>query len=61
MSIKLNTVEEMEEYFRYLEDTVFDDKRRMVLRGTAIACNLDIFSQYRKQQARLRTLCYKMY
>lgn len=56
MSIKFNTVQEMEDYFRHLEETIFDDERRMVMRGVAIACNLDIFSQYRRQQARDRAL-----
>ena len=60
MSIKFNTVEEMEAYFRHLEDTIYDDERRMVMRGVAIACNLSIFSQYRKQQGRIRALSHKM-
>ena len=54
MSVTFNNVQELEEYFRYLEETIHDDERRLVLRGIAIARNLYIFSEYRKRQARLR-------
>ena len=53
MSVTFNNVQELEEYFRYLEETIHDDERRLVLRGIAIARNLYIFSEYRKRQARL--------
>ncbi len=59
MVVKFKTVEEMEEYFQYLDDSICDDERRMVLRGTAIAFNLGIFSLYRKRQARLKVLNHK--
>ena len=51
MSVTFNNVQELEEYFRYLEETIHDDERRLVLRGIAIARNLYIFSEYRKRQA----------
>lgn len=43
MSVTFNNVQELEEYFRYLEETIHDDERRLVLRGIAIARNF-IFS-----------------
>ena len=49
MSVTFNNVQELEEYFRYLEETIHDDERRLVLRGIAIARNLYIFSEYRKR------------
>ena len=55
MSVTFNNVQELEEYFRYLEETIHDDERRLVLRGIAIARNLYIFSEYR----RLRAACHK--
>lgn len=42
----------MEAYFQYLEESIHDDERRLVLRCIAIARNLHIFSEYRKYQAR---------
>lgn len=59
MSVTFNNVQELEEYFRYLEETIHDDERRLVLRGIAIARNLYIFSEYRKRQARLRAACIR--
>ena len=59
MSVTFNNVQELEEYFRYLEETIHDDERRLVLRGIAIARNLYIFCEYRKRQARLRAACHK--
>ena len=59
MSVTFNNVQELEEYFRYLEETIPAAERRLVLRGIAIARNLYIFSEYRKRQARLRAACHK--
>ena len=52
MSLKFTDTKELAEYFAMLDETIHDDERRLVLRGAAIACNLFLFSQYRKQQAR---------
>ena len=30
MSVTFNNVQELEEYFRYLEETIHDDERRLV-------------------------------
>ena len=59
MSIKFATTEELAAYFELLDETIHDDERRLVLRGAAIAGNLFLFSQYRKQQARLNVAAAK--
>ena len=59
MTVTFNNVQELEEFFRYLEEPNHADERRLVLRGIAIARNLYIFSEYRKRQARLRAACHK--
>ncbi len=60
MSVKFKNAEELAAYFQYLEETIHDDDRRMVLRGMAIACNLYIYSEYRKCLARRRAEAYKV-
>ncbi len=52
MSTIFNNIQDMEAYFQYLEESIHDDERRLVLRCIAIARNLHIFSEYRKYQAR---------